>query len=186
MNSLFCLLSTCCSAPLWGSKALPVPNCEGVSDCAEFFLLHNSLPESQVPFWFLCLLYFLIYFTLSCYVEISLLCCKSGVFCQHPIGVLSELFHMKMYFHVFLNRKVISTSYSSSTFKVPVYINLQISSLYSTKYLLGFLLDLENWHLNSPLIHGKRFIQFVISYFPVISFFLLFHTETLHIFFFFF
>ena len=57
--SLFCLMSTCCTAPLWGSKALPAPTCEEVSDCVEIFLLHNSLPEAQVPSWLLCLFIFL-------------------------------------------------------------------------------------------------------------------------------
>ena len=45
---LFCLLSTCCCTPLWGSKVLLVCSWEGVSMCVETFPSLCRLPKAQV------------------------------------------------------------------------------------------------------------------------------------------
>lgn len=89
VNSLFCLLSICCCwVPLEGPEApLPIPACEGVSECAE------TLPASCPPPWgagpcseILCP--FSLSFALPHSEETGLPFWKSGVMCCCSEGVL--------------------------------------------------------------------------------------------------
>ena len=143
--SLLYPLHPCCCTLLRGSKdPSPSPPERGLPSVWKFFFFHSSLPEAQVPSQFLCLSYF--FFFLLPYPGMWGFSCLLGglrfsasiqyVFCRSCSAC-------RCIFDVFVVRKVISMSYSSTILKVTPSdsVLLRLHLVFNNKYFFQ-----NKWH----------------------------------------
>ena len=118
--SSLCPLHPCCCTLLRGSKAshhppnLPSPPVKGRPSVWELFLLRSSLPEVQVLSLFFCLCLFFFLLPYPCMWGVS---CLLGSL--RSSASIQQVFYRscstcRWIFDVFVGRKLISTSYSST------------------------------------------------------------------------
>ena len=119
--SPLCSLHPCCCTLLRGSEASlhthpPSPPVNGLPSVCKLFLLHSSLPEVQVPslFFCLCFSFFLLPYQGTWGVSCLLESLRSSASVQYVF--YRNCSTCRCSFDVFVGRKVISTSYSSTIF----------------------------------------------------------------------
>ena len=121
--SPLCPPHPCCCALLRGSEASPLrhpqsPPAKGLPSVWKPFLLHSSLPLVQVPSLFCCLCFF--FFLLPYPVRCGVSCLLGGL---RSSASIQWVFYRssstcRCISNVFVERKLISTSYSSSILKL--------------------------------------------------------------------
>ena len=124
LKCCWCPLHPCCCALLRGSKASPphpTPQSlpvKGLPNVCKLFLLHSSLPEVQVPslFFCLCFFFFLLSYPGTWWVSCLLGSLRSSASIQYVF--CKSCSTCRCVSDVFVGRKVISTSYSSTILKV--------------------------------------------------------------------
>ena len=119
--SLFCLLTTCCFVPLWGSKTPPCPHPWGGFWTCWNFSSFSLPPQGAGPCPKILFFFFLNLYLLP-YLVLRKLACLFGS--QGSPTSIQNVFYMswstcRCIFDVFVGRKLISLSYSSTILKVP-------------------------------------------------------------------
>ena len=119
-----------CSPPWLRSFPPPSLPVKGLPSVWKLFLLHSSLPEVQVPslFFCLCFFFFLLPYPGMWGVSCLLVSLRSSASIQYAF--CRSCSTCCCIFDVFVGRKVISTSYSSTILKVLLMLARGLSVLF--------------------------------------------------------